>query len=123
MLHSRVNVCQLSSSLSAAAVAEQQISKSVMMHMPERAGIKYFIASDTETSPNLVSFSSGHILSDRPALGESRGCLGFRGCGAGHCRWQSPCRQGEPSAVPVLARLKISRNSRKKKNLIFSQWA
>lgn len=66
-----VNVCQLSPSLSAAAVTEQQISKSAMMHIPERAGIKYFIASDIETSPNLVSFSRGHILSDRPALGEA----------------------------------------------------
>lgn len=92
-----VNVCQLSSSLSAAAVTELQISKSVMMHIPGRAGIKYFIASDTETAPNLVSFSGGHILSDCPALGESRACLGFRGCRAGHCWQQSPCSQGQPS--------------------------
>lgn len=72
MLCSWVNVCQLSSSLSVAAVSEQQISKSVMMNIPERAGIKYFIASDTETSPHLESFSSGHIVSDQPSPGEGQ---------------------------------------------------
>lgn len=77
MLCGWVNVCQLSSSLSATAVSERQISKSVMMHIPERAGIKYFIASDTETSPRLESFSSGHILSDHPSPGEEKRLPGF----------------------------------------------
>ena len=77
MLCGWVNVCQLSSSLSAAAVSERQISKSVMMHIPERAGIKYFVASDTETSPHLESFSTGHILSDRPSPGEEQRLPGF----------------------------------------------
>lgn len=114
MLCSWVNVCQLSSSLSAAAVTKLQISKSVMMHIPERAGIKYFIASDTETSPNLVSSSGGHILSDRPALGECRGCLGFRGCRAGHCWQQSPCSQGQPSCSASLGTFKNKQKLKEK---------
>lgn len=77
MLCGWVNVCQLSSSLSAAAVSEQLISKSVMMHIQERAGIKYFIASDTETSPNLEPFSSSHILSDRSSPREEQRLPGF----------------------------------------------
>lgn len=56
MMRGWVNACQLSSSLSVAAVSEQRISKSVMMNIPQRAGFKYFIASDTETS-HLESFS------------------------------------------------------------------
>lgn len=77
MLCSWVNVCQLSSSLSAAAVSEQLISKSVMMHIQDRAGIKYFIASDTETSPNLEPFSRSHILSNRPSPREEQRLPGF----------------------------------------------
>lgn len=71
------NVCQLSSSLSAAAVSERQISKSVMMNIPERAGIKYFIASDTETPPHLEFFFSTHVLSDHPTPREEQRLPGF----------------------------------------------
>lgn len=119
MQHSWVNVCQLSPALSAAAVTEQQISKSAMMHIPGRAGIKYFITSDTETSPNLVSFSRGHILSDGPALGEGRGCLGLRCPGADIAGSKVPAARASQAAVPVLAHLKISRNSRKNRKLLF----
>lgn len=114
MLCGWVNVCQLSSSLSAAAVSERQISKSVIMNIPERAGITYFIALDTETSPHLESFSSGHILSYHPALGKSKGCLDFCDRRAGDCRWQSPCSQGEPSCCFSPAEFKNKQKLREK---------
>jgi len=92
-----VNVCQLSSSLSAAAVSERQISKSVMMNIPERSGIKYCIVLDTETSPHLESFSSGLVLSDHRSPREERRLAGFLRLWAGVCWQQSPCSRGEPS--------------------------
>lgn len=56
---------------------------------------------------------------DGPALGEGRGCLGFRGPWAGIAGSKAPAARVSQAAVPVLARLKISRNSRKKKKLLF----
>lgn len=115
-----VNTCQLSSSLSVAAVSEQRISKSVMMNIPERAGFKYFIASDTENS-HLESFS--YVLWDHSGPGEEQRLCGSpensAAVGHGVAKAKSPALGVSWTTTSVPANAKTSRNWRKKANLFF----